>query len=169
MAPTDVDRLVWYAGWADKIAQVTGNANPVAGPYFNLSSPEPTGVIGIIEPTDLVEAIASVIVTGNTCIVVTPKAVEAIFLAEVFATSDLPGGVVNILTGYPKEVGPWLASHDDVNGLDLSGVSDSDLAKSLEEAASDTLKRVVRPSAPSGMARMTAFLETKTVWHPKGV
>ncbi|WP_211588994.1 aldehyde dehydrogenase family protein [Allorhizocola rhizosphaerae] len=166
---SDVDRLVWYAGWADKIAQVIGNANPVAGPYFNLSSPEPTGVVGVIGPSDLVEAIASVIVTGNTCVVVTPRAVEAVFLAEVFATSDLPGGVVNILTGYPKEVGPWLASHDDVNALDLSGLDDAELAKSLEEAASDTLKRVLRPLPVTGMQRMTAFLETKTVWHPKGV
>lgn len=168
-AAESVDRLVWYAGWSDKIAQVTGNANPVAGPFFNLSAPEPTGIVAIVDPADIVESIAATIVTGNTCIVVTEDAVRAIELAEVFATSDLPGGVVNILTGYAKEVAPWLASHDDVNGLDLTGVGDAEPAKALEVAAADTLKRVLRPGTPSPMARMTTFLETKTVWHPKGV
>jgi acyl-CoA reductase-like NAD-dependent aldehyde dehydrogenase len=172
-----VDRLVWYAGWADKIAQVHGSANPVAGPYFNISSPEPTGVVAIVAPQSflgLISVLAPVIVTGNTCVVVTPSAVEAITFAEVLATSDLPGGVVNILTGSVAEVSPWLASHDDVNGLDLTGVGDSELALSLEQSAAGTLKRVIRPSTPKwtddpGIGRMTAFLETKTVWHPKGV
>ncbi len=172
-----VDRLVWYAGWSDKITQVAGNANPIAGPFFNLSVPEPTGVVGIVAPQTflgLVSVIAPVIVTGNTCVVVTDRAVEAINFAEVLATSDLPGGVVNILTGFAKEVTPWLASHDDVNGLDLTGVDDPALALELEQAAAQTLKRVLRPAAPNwaddpGTRRMTAFLETKTVWHPKGV
>jgi acyl-CoA reductase-like NAD-dependent aldehyde dehydrogenase len=172
-----VDRLVWYAGWADKIAQVYGSANPVAGPYFNISSPEPTGVVAIVAPQSflgLISVLASVIVTGNTCVVVTPAAVEAITFAEVLATSDLPGGVVNVLTGSVAEVSPWLASHDDVNGLDLTGVDNAELAVTLEQSAAGTLKRVIRPSTPKwtddpGVGRMTAFLETKTVWHPKGV
>lgn len=172
-----VDRLVWYAGWADKLAQVVGNANPVAGPYFNLSTPEPTGVVAIAAPPSmlaLVSVVAPVIVTGNTCVVVTDNPVTGIEFAEALATSDLPGGVVNILTGYAGEVGPWLASHSDVNGLDLTGVTDTSLAKSLEESAAETLKRVLRPSAPDwtadpGLGRMKTFLETKTVWHPKGL
>lgn len=175
--PGSVDRLVWYAGWSDKLAQVTGGANPVAGPYFNLSAPEPTGVVAIVAPPSLlgiVSVIAPVIVSGNTCVVVTGSPVTAIEFAEVLATSDLPGGVVNILTGYAGEIAPWLASHADVNGLDLTGVTDPDLAKSLEESAAETLKRVLRPSTPDwtvdpGLGRMKAFLETKTVWHPKGV
>jgi acyl-CoA reductase-like NAD-dependent aldehyde dehydrogenase len=171
-----VDRLVWYAGWADKLAQVVGGANPVAAPYFNISSPEPTGVVAILAPQSflgLVSVIAPVIVTGNTCVVVT-SSLESIRFAEVLATSDLPGGVVNILTGRIEEVAPWLASHDDVNGIDLTGVAGADLAKQLEEQAAGTLKRVTRPNSPQwtedpGLGRMTAFLETKTVWHPKGV
>ncbi len=172
-----VDRLVWYAGWSDKIAQVHGSANPVAGPYFNISSPEPTGVVAIVAPQSFlgfISVLAPVVVTGNTCVVVTSAAVEAITFAEVLATSDLPGGVVNILTGSAAEIVPWLASHDDVNGLDLTGVDDAALALSLEQSAAATLKRVLRPSTPKwtddpGVGRMTAFLETKTVWHPKGV
>lgn len=172
-----IDRLVWYAGWSDKIAQVHSSANPVAGPYFNISSPEPTGIVAIAAPSSLlglISVLAPAIVTGNTCVIVTDAAVEAITFAEVLATSDLPGGVVNILTGSAAEVMPWLASHDDVNGLDLTGISDAALAVSLEQAASETLKRVLRPSAPKwtddpGIGRMTVFLETKTVWHPKGV
>lgn len=172
-----VDRLVWYAGWADKLAQVMGSANPVAAPYFNISSPEPTGVVAIVAPQSflgLVSVVAPVIVTGNTCVVVTSAAVEAITFAEVLATSDLPGGVVNILTGHASEVAPWLASHDDVNGLDLTGVQDAALAADLERQAGETLKRVLRPSEPKwtddpGTGRMTTFLEIKTVWHPKGV
>ena len=172
-----VDRLVWYAGWSDKLAQVTGGANPVAGPYFNLSAPEPAGVVAIVAPPSLlglVSVVAPVIVTGNTCVVVSPAPVEAIGFAEVLATSDLPGGVVNILTGHAAEITPWLASHADVNGLDLAGADDPALAKSLEESAAGTLKRVLRPADPDwtadpGLGRMKAFLETKTVWHPKGM
>jgi len=177
-----VDRLVWYAGWADKIAQVVGNANPVAGPFFNLSSPEPTGVVAVVAPKGpllgLVSVVAPVIVTGNTVVVIASEAhpLVAITLGEVMATSDLPGGVVNVLTGSVAEIAPWLASHMDVNGLDLTGVTDPELATSLEVAAAENLKRVVRPPASTpdwladpGVGRMTAFLETKTVWHPIGI
>jgi acyl-CoA reductase-like NAD-dependent aldehyde dehydrogenase len=173
-----IDRLVWYAGWSDKIAQVTGNANPVAGPFFNLSSPEPTGVVGVVAPASLlglVSVVAPAIVTGNTVVVVSDGPQVAITLAEVLATSDVPGGVVNILTGRAAEILPWLASHDDVNALDLTGVDDPELATELERAAAGTLKRVLRPpaggidfTADPGMRPMTALLETKTVWHPKG-
>jgi len=175
-----VDRLVWYAGWADKIAQVTGSANAVAGPYFNHSAPEPTGVVAIVAPRGpllgLVSVVAPVIATGNTCVVIAsePHPLTAITLGEVMATSDLPGGVVNVLTGSVAEIAPWLASHMDVNGLDLTGVADPELARSLEEAAAENLKRVRRPGledllASPGLDRMTTFLETKTVWHPMGL
>jgi acyl-CoA reductase-like NAD-dependent aldehyde dehydrogenase len=175
-----VDRLVWYAGWADKIGQVTGSANAVAGPYFNHSAPEPTGVVAIVAPPGplfgLVSVVAPVIVTGNTCVVIAsePYPLTAITLGEVMATSDLPGGVVNVLTGSVAEIAPWLASHMDVNGIDLTGVSDPDLARSLEEAAAENLKRVRRPGPedllePPALDRMTRFLETKTVWHPMGI
>jgi acyl-CoA reductase-like NAD-dependent aldehyde dehydrogenase len=178
-----IDRWVWYAGWADKVAQVYGNANPVAGPFFNLSSPEPTGVVGIVAPQEspllgLVGVLAPAIVTGNTVVVLAAedRPLPAISLAEVLATSDLPGGVVNLLTGRVAETAPWLASHMDVNALDLTGVADAALAVELERAAADNLKRVVRPPAgpvdwfaDPGLSRLTPFLETKTVWHPKGL
>ncbi|QMW65633.1 aldehyde dehydrogenase family protein [Mumia sp. ZJ1417] len=176
-----IDRWVWYAGWADKLAQVTGNANQVAGPYFNLSSPEPTGVVAVAAPADdsllgLVSVLAPVIVSGNTAVVVTSceRPLAAVTLSEVLATSDVPGGVVNVLTGDVTELGPWLAAHLDVNALDLTGVDDHDLATELEAEAAINLKRVLRPSSPDwtaepSIARMTAFLETKTVWHPVGV
>jgi acyl-CoA reductase-like NAD-dependent aldehyde dehydrogenase len=177
-----IDRLVWYAGWADKITQVVGTANPVAGPYFNLSSPEPTGVVAVVAPRNpllgLVSVVAPVITTGNTCVVIAsePHPLTAITLGEVMATSDLPGGVVNVLTGSAAEVAPWLASHMDVNGLDLTGVEDPALATSLEVAAADNLKRVRRAPladvdwlATPGTDRMTDWLETKTVWHPVGI
>jgi acyl-CoA reductase-like NAD-dependent aldehyde dehydrogenase len=173
-----VDRWVWYAGWSDKIAQVHGSANPVAGPYFNISAPEPTGVVGVVAPASflgLVSVIAPAIVTGNTVVVLAAAPQVAVTLAEVLATSDVPGGVVNILTGHAAETAPWLASHDDVNALDLTGVADPELATELERAAAGSLKRVVRPPADTpdftadpGLRPMTALLETKTVWHPKG-
>ncbi|MDO9378044.1 MAG: aldehyde dehydrogenase family protein [Nocardioidaceae bacterium] len=174
-----VDRWVWYAGWADKLAQVVGNANPVSGPYFNLSSPEPTGVVAVAAPQDssllgLVSVIAPVVVTGNTAVVVTSfgRPLPAITLSEVLATSDLPGGVVNVLTGDVAEVGPWLATHRDVDALDLTGAGDA--ATDLERDAAEGLKRVRRPrsedwTAQPGLDRMTTFTETKTVWHPIGV
>ncbi|WP_030714287.1 aldehyde dehydrogenase family protein [Streptomyces sp. NRRL F-2580] len=175
-----IDRWVWYAGWTDKIGQIVGGANPVAGPFFNLSTPEPTGVVTVIAPQDssflgLVSVIAPVIATGNTAVVITSEKspLPALSLGEVLATSDLPGGVVNILSGKAAEMGPHLASHQDVNAIDLAG-ADAALAKELEIAAADNLKRVLRPqpvddwSADPGTSRMTAFLETKTVWHPTG-
>ena len=175
-----IDRLVWYAGWTDKIAQVDGAANPVAGPYFNLSSPEPTGVVAVIAPDSpllgLVSVVAPLIAVGNTCVVVASQAAPlvAITLAEVLATSDVPGGVVNVLTGDAAEIAPWLASHMDVNGLDLTGVTKADLARDLEVAAADNLKRVRRAgvedlAASPALDRMTRFLEIKTVWHPMGI
>ncbi|UQX02670.1 aldehyde dehydrogenase family protein [Streptomyces sp. RerS4] len=175
-----IDRWVWYAGWTDKIAQIVGGANPVAGPFFNLSTPEPTGVVTVVAPQDssflgLISVIAPVIATGNTVVVIASEKspLPALSLGEVLATSDLPGGVVNILSGKASEMGPHLASHQDVNAIDLAG-ADVALAKELEIAAADNLKRVLRPqpvddwSADPGTSRMTAFLETKTVWHPTG-
>ena len=179
-----IDRLVWYAGWADKITQVVGGANPVAGPFFNLSTPEPTGVVAVLAPQrssllGLVSVVAPAIVTGNTVVVVSSyeRPLPAVTFSEVLATSDVPGGVVNILTGSAATIGPWLASHMDVNALDLTGVAgDAGLATSLEVAAADNLKRVRRAPAAEpdwtrdpGTDAMTAFLETKTVWHPIGV
>ncbi len=171
-----IDLWVWYAGWCDKYAQVAGNANPVSGPYFNISVPEPTGVVATIAPQDsallgLVSAIAPALVTGNTVVVVASERfpLSAISLAEVLATSDVPGGVVNVLTGSPSEIAPWLASHADVNALDLSGAGGLDWVD-LEIAATDTLKRVLRPGGvePS-LDRISAFIETKTVWHTKSM
>ena len=175
-----IDRWVWYAGWTDKIAQVTGNANPVAGPYFNISAPEPTGVVAVVAPQGdsllgLVSVVAPVVATGNTCVVIASQEhpLPAITLAECLATSDVPGGVVNVLTGDPAEMAPWLASHLDVNAIDLAGAGSLDWA-ALEADAAGNLKRVRRPSADEdftaipALSRMTDFLETKTVWHPKG-
>lgn len=196
-----IDRWVWYAGWTDKIGQVVGGANPVAGPFFNLSTPEPTGVVAVLAPQEssllgLVSVLAPVIATGNTAVVVTSAdaPLPALSLGEVLATSDLPGGVVNILSGRTAELAAPLASHQDVNGIDLTGAAgDAELAKELEAAAAENLKRVLRPSvsrhrpekeakdaarpqavdgadwpADPGTHRLTAFLETKTVWHPTG-
>jgi acyl-CoA reductase-like NAD-dependent aldehyde dehydrogenase len=174
-----IDRWVWYAGWTDKIAQVVGGANPVAGPYFNLSTPEPTGVVTVLAPQrssflGLVSVLAPVIATGNTAVVVASEhaPLPALSLGEVLATSDVPGGVVNVLSGGTAEIAAPLAAHQDVNGIDLTG-ADETLAKELETAAADNLKRVLRPrpddwSADPGIHRLTAFLETKTVWHPTG-
>ncbi|MDQ3664483.1 MAG: aldehyde dehydrogenase family protein [Actinomycetota bacterium] len=177
-----VDRWVWYAGWADKLAQVLGNANPVAGPYFNLSTPEATGVVVAVAPTDssllgLVSVVAPVVTSGGTVVVLAAETapLPAITLGEVLATSDLPGGVINVLTGQVGEIAPWLASHRDVDALDLTGVVDATLAQSLEAAAAETLTRVHRPepgadwTAAPGIDRMRWVLETKTVWHPIGV
>ncbi|TDD35723.1 aldehyde dehydrogenase family protein [Actinomadura sp. KC06] len=174
-----VDRWVWYAGWADKLSAVAGASNPVSGPFFNFSTPEPSGVVAVIAPDSpllgLVSVVAPVIVSGNTCVAVAsePAPLPSITLAEVLATSDLPGGVVNVLTGRRAEVAPWLASHMDVNGIDLTGAT-GDLVPDLEGKAAENLKRVLRPAdgawaGDPGTARMTAFLETKTVWHPVGL
>jgi len=177
-----IDRWVWYAGWTDKLTQVLGNANPVAGPYFNLSVPEPTGVVAVLAPQassllGLVSVVAPVLAGGSTCVVVASSArpLPAVTLGEVLATSDVPGGVINILTGVVAEIAPWLASHADVNGIDLCGTDLGD-AVALERAAAGNVKRVLRPpasepdwSADPGLTRLTAWLETKTVWHPMGV
>lgn len=174
-----IDRWVWYAGWTDKIAQVAGNANPVAGPYFNLSIPEPTGVVAAIAPQDssllgLVSVLAPIVVSGNTAVVLASqdRPLPAVELAEVLATSDVPGGVVNILTGHTDEVAPHLASHMDVNAIDLAGASNWG---ELEAAAAGTIKRVRRPqdspdwNTAQSLEHILAFTETKTVWHPKGL
>ena len=175
-----IDRWVYYAGWADKYAQVAGSSNPVAGPYFTFSLPEPTGVVAVIAPQDssllgLVSTVAPVIATGNTAVVVASelRPLPAVSLSEVLATSDLPGGVVNLLTGRTAELAPWLAAHRDVNAIDLTGVPAGDRA-ALEIAAADNVKRVFVPRSTAwaddpGTTRIGAFVETKTVWHPIGV
>ena len=170
-----IDRWVWYAGWADKIAQVAGGANPVAGPYFNFTVPEPTGVVGIIAPAEpsllgLVSRIAPVIVSGNVAVAVASESspLPGVSLAEALATSDVPGGVINVLTGSPSELVPWLAAHMDVNAIDLTGCPD-DLIPEAERAAADNVKRVHRAGpAEQHLSEITAFVEFKTVWHPMG-
>ena len=172
-----IDRWVWYAGWADKLAQVRGSANPVAGPYFNFSLPEPTGVVAVIAPQassllGFVSVVAPAVVSGNTVVAVASERcpLPAVSLSEVLATSDVPGGVINVLTGRTEEIAPWLASHMDVNAIDLSGTA-SPLADDLAATAAENLKRVVKPGdedwtlAPR-LNRMLTYLETKTVWHP---
>jgi acyl-CoA reductase-like NAD-dependent aldehyde dehydrogenase len=177
-----IDRWVYYAGWADKYAQVAGNTDPVAGPYFTFSLPEPTGVVAVIAPQDssllgLVSVLAPVLTTGNTAVVLASEQhpLPAVSLTEVLETSDLPGGVVNLLTGRTAELAPWLASHRDVNAIDLTGVTEPGLRRDLEIAAADNVKRVLAPAQPPkwtddpGTGRLAAFVETKTVWHPIGV
>ncbi|MDQ3993794.1 MAG: aldehyde dehydrogenase family protein [Actinomycetota bacterium] len=169
-----VDRWIWYAGWADKLAQVLGSSNPVAGSYFNFTIPEPMGVVGVVAPEEpalsgLVSRLAPAIVGGNVAVVVASerRPLAAITLAEVLATSDVPGGVVNILTGRKTELCPVLASHMDVNALDLAGFA-GDRAE-LERAAAENVKRVVRNGEGQSPWHAAAFLEMKTVWHPIGV
>jgi len=173
-----IDAWVWYAGWADKYVQVAGNGNGVSGPFFNLSTPEPTGVVAVIAPEGssllgLASVVASAVATGNTVVVLASEStpLSAISLGEVLATSDVPGGVINILTGSAAEIAPWLASHADVNGIDLAGAGDLDWVE-LQIAAAETLKRVLTPvngiPGPS-LERMLAFTETKTVWHTKSM
>jgi acyl-CoA reductase-like NAD-dependent aldehyde dehydrogenase len=173
-----IDAWVWYAGWADKYLQVAGNGNPVSGPYFNISTPEPTGVVAVVAPAThgllgLVSVVAPIIVSGNTVVVVASESspLSAISLAEVMATSDVPGGVVNVLTGSAAELAPWLAGHADVNALDLAGAEHLDWVD-LQIAAADTLKRVLPPETgvpPLAVDRITFFTETKTVWHTKAI
>jgi acyl-CoA reductase-like NAD-dependent aldehyde dehydrogenase len=176
-----IDRWVWYAGWADKIHQIQGASNPVAGPYFNFTVPEPTGVVGIVAPQDqsllgLVSRLAPAIVSGNTTVVVASEQapLPAVSLGEVLVTSDVPGGVVNILTGFTKELVPWLAGHMDVNAVDATGVPE-ELWKEVEELAAENVKRVHRapdadPFSEEAQSpyEVTALVEFKTVWHPMG-
>jgi acyl-CoA reductase-like NAD-dependent aldehyde dehydrogenase len=170
-----IDRFVWYAGWADKLAQVIGSSNPVAGPYFNFTVPEPQGVAGILAPQEpalagLVSRVAPALVGGNAVVAVAsePHPLAAVELAEALATADVPGGVVNILTGLRDELAPVLAAHMDVNALDVSG-ADGDVAE-LERLAADNVKRIVRGEADEQSPwEISRFLELKTVWHPIGV
>jgi acyl-CoA reductase-like NAD-dependent aldehyde dehydrogenase len=169
-----IDRIVWYAGWADKLPQVLGGANPVAGPYFNFTVPEPTGVVAVLAPEEppllgLVTRVLPPLVGGNAVVVVSSESrpLAAVELAEAVATSDVPGGVVNLLTGSAAELGPWLASHMDVNAIDLCG-ADGDRPE-LERLAADNVKRVVHGQADTQSPwEIAAFLELKTVWHPMG-
>lgn len=176
-----IDRWVWYAGWADKYTQAIGTSNPVAGPYFNFSIPEPTGVVAAVAPQDhsilgLTSVIAPIVASGNTVIVMpsTVHPIPAITLAECLATSDVPAGVVNVLTGAPAEVMPWLAEHADVNALDLTGIVDEGVAADLERQAAGTVKRVRGPRSNANwvqtptLSRLRFFTEVKTVWHPIG-
>lgn len=172
-----IDSTVWYAGWADKFAQIHGNLNPVAGPFFNISAPEPSGVIGVVAPSEpsllgLIHRLLPVIVSGNTAVVVAsePWPIPAVSLTEVLATSDLPGGVVNILTGPPAELTPFLAGHMDVDGIDLTGAG-TELASAASFSAAENVKRVVVRRNPLDRSPyfIADFTETKTVWHPKGL
>jgi acyl-CoA reductase-like NAD-dependent aldehyde dehydrogenase len=168
-----IDLWVWYSGWTDKIAQVTGGLNTVAGPYFNLTVPEPTGVTGIVAPErpsllGLVERLAPALCGGNAVVVLASEAhpLVSITLAECLATSDVPGGVVNILTGHKTELTPVLASHLDVDAIDITGVDES-MRADVERAAAENVKRVIR-AGHRGPQEITAFMDFKTVWHPKG-
>jgi acyl-CoA reductase-like NAD-dependent aldehyde dehydrogenase len=182
LVDASIDRWVWYAGWTDKIASVLGASNPVAGPYFSFTVPEPTGVVAVLAPQassllGLVSVLAPVLASGNTCVVVASqnRPLPAITLSEVLATSDVPGGVVNTLTGRTAELAPWLAAHGDVNALDLTGAAAGQRID-LERAAAGTVKRVLRVPATEpdwtampDITRLRAFVESKTVWHPVGV
>jgi acyl-CoA reductase-like NAD-dependent aldehyde dehydrogenase len=170
-----IDRTVWYAGWADKLAQVLGSANPVSGPYFNFTTPEPMGVVAVLAPHEhslegLVSTVMPALVSGNAVVAVASESrpLAAVEFAEAAATSDLPAGVLNILTGATAELGAVLAGHMDVNGLDLSG-SGAERTE-LERLAADSVKRVTTAAADTqGLERVAAFVEHKTVWHPMGM
>ena len=169
-----IDRVVWYAGWADKLAQVIGSSNPVSGPYFNFTVPEPTGVVAILAPDEpalagLVSRLAPALVGGNAAVVVAAETrpLAAIELAEAIATSDVPGGVVNILTGRREELAPILAGHMDVNALDVTGADGQ--TPELERLAAENVKRIVRGSVEEQCPwTIASFLELKTIWHPIG-
>jgi acyl-CoA reductase-like NAD-dependent aldehyde dehydrogenase len=171
-----VETLVWYAGWTDKLAQVIGTVNPVAGPYFNFTIPEPTGVVGIVAPErpallGLVRRLAPALCGGNTVVAMLsePDPLPGLTLGEILATSDLPGGVVNLLSGFRKELLPWLAAHMDVNAIDAAGCTDQEITE-IEQAAADNVKRVVRKGRRElSPESITVLMELKTVWHPIGV
>ena len=171
-----VETLVWYAGWTDKLAQVTGTVNPVAGPYFNFTIPEPTGVVGIVAPetpalAGFVRRLAPALCGGNVVVALASETrpLPALTLAEVLATSDFPAGVVNVISGQRRELLPWLAAHMDVNAIDAAGCTPDELA-AVETAAAENVKRVVKlPSTEMSPYLITAFMEMKTIWHPIGV
>ncbi|HVB70107.1 MAG TPA: aldehyde dehydrogenase family protein [Acidimicrobiales bacterium] len=169
-----IDRIVWYAGWTDKITQVQGGANPVAGPFFNFSLPVPSGVVGVIAPQEsslegFVDAVFAPLCTGNAVVAVlsTRRPTPALLLGEMSATSDLPGGVLNLITGLTEELAPVLAAHEDVDGVDLAGAPDPD---ALAATAAGSIKRVLKPRAggDESLRRLRAFVETSTVWHTIG-
>ncbi len=176
-----IDRWVWYAGWSDKVHHVVGTVNPVAGPYFNFTFPEPTGVVGVVAPEEppllgLVSRLAPAVVSGNATVVLASEAkpLPAVTLCEVLATSDVPAGVINVLTGYKKELVPWLASHMDVNAVDLTGVPEH-LRAEVEATAANNVKRIVQDGSvdffsesAQSLYAITGFMEMKTVWHPMG-
>jgi acyl-CoA reductase-like NAD-dependent aldehyde dehydrogenase len=171
-----IERWVWYAGWADKIHHVLGTVNPVAGPYFNFTMPEPTGVVGVVaseEPAllGIVSRLAPIIVSGNTAVVVVDAeaGLAAVTLAEVLATSDLPGGVVNLLTGDKKELLPWMLGHLDINSVDLTGTPNDIDHEVLEESAVNVKRAVWGDPADESPYVIADFLEMKTVWHPIGL
>ena len=168
-----IDRWVWYAGWSDKLQAVSGATNPVSGPFFNFSISEPQGVIAIASDVsfiDFIDAIAAAVVSGNTTVVLVPGAlaVPAMTFAEVLATSDLPAGVINILTGSLDELAPWAASHMDIDGFDISGVNKKKHGE-LKVAGAENLKRIHAFSTGQSPSRILAFMESKTVWHSVGV
>ncbi len=170
-----IDLWVWYAGWCDKISTIAGATNPIAGPYYNFTIPEELGVVGVIAEQKesllgLIAAIAPVISTGNTAVVIASekRPLPAITLSEALATSDLPAGVLNILTGKVSELAPWLASHMEIDGLDVTGVN-SKVESELRIAGAENLKRIHRFNKAQSPERMLAFMEAKTVWHPIGV
>lgn len=171
-----IDRWVWYAGWSDKLSVLAGSTNPVSGPFYNFTIPEAMGVVGAIAPENnslmgLVDAIAPIIVSGNTCIVLASSRapLSAITFAEVMATSDLPHGVCNVLTGKKEELAPWFASHMDINGLDISGVDEPSLISDIKTSGAQNLKRIHSFSQGENPQRILAFMEAKTIWHPIGV
>jgi acyl-CoA reductase-like NAD-dependent aldehyde dehydrogenase len=171
-----VDTLVWYAGWTDKLSQVTGTVNPVAGPYFNFTIPEPTGVVAIVAPEDaplsgLVRRLAPALCGGNVVVALAAESqpLPALTLAEVLATSDFPAGVVNVISGQRKELVPWLAAHMDVNAIDVASCTAEEV-KAVEEAAASNVKRVIKlTQSEVSPYLIAAFMEMKTVWHPIGV
>ena len=170
-----INRMVWFAGWADKIAMVTGSNNPVAGPFFDFSIPEPTGVVAAVAPEDsallgLVETIASIVVSGNTVIVIASESqpLPAVSLAEVIATSDVPGGVVNILTGKTSELLPWIGSHMEIDGIDVAGLNKKQ-EDEVKLVGADNLKRISRFAPANHPERILSFMEHKTIWHPIGI
>jgi acyl-CoA reductase-like NAD-dependent aldehyde dehydrogenase len=173
-----IDRIVWYAGWSDKITQVLGGANPVAGPFFNFSLPTPSGVIAVVAPQEsslegFVDTVLAPICVGNTVLVLASelRPTPAVLLGEMSATSDFPAGVLNILTGYTDELTPTMATHEDIDGIDLEGAPDDDVVE-LATLSAGSIKRVLRPNAagedPTSLRRLRAFVETSTVWHTVG-